>query len=274
LKSLGYQEGSNLLIEYRQFGNDVTSMQAMAAELVRANVDVILVDGPGEATLRAVLTETQSIPVVVMAINFDPLESRYISSLARPGGNLTGVALRLPELAAKQIELASEMSPSPRLAILWDEFTASQFEAASKAAQVRGLEVRSLKQETRPYDFHAAFRTIAAGPPAIALVISSAYFALQRSDIARAAIEFKVPTLFTLRHYVEQGGLMSYGPDHAVMRRRAVALVDRVLKGAKPGDLPFEQPTAWGLTINLKTASAINFDVPPLVLTRADEVIE
>ncbi len=277
LRMLGYEEGRNLTVEFRQFGNnanDLTTMQALATELVQAKVDLILVEGPGEAALRAVSSVTQALPIVVIAVNFDPLESGYVSSLARPRSNLTGVALRLPELAAKQIELASELSRSPRLAILWDEFTADQFRAASKVAQARGLEVKAVKLESRPYDFSAAFRSLATDAPSVTLVFTSAYHYPQRVEMAQAAIRHRVPTMFVFRYYVDAGGLLSYGPDQVVMRRRAISYVGRILKGADPADLPFEQPTKWELVINLKTAAALSFDVSPLLLARADEVIE
>jgi hypothetical protein len=178
--------------------------------------------------------------------------ARYVPSLARPGGNLTGVTLRLPELAAKQLELLTDVFPqATRLGILWDQFTASQFEAAEENARTRRLSINSRKLENPPYDFNGAFRTLAADRADMVLVLSSAYFARQRPEVARVAVEFRVPTMFTA------GWLMSYGADSAVMRRRGIAYVDRIMKGAKPSDLPIEQPTKFELVINLKTAKAL-----------------
>ena len=274
LTAFEYREGENFTVEHRELVDDADRLSTIAAELVRSDADVIVVEGP-EALLKAALGATKSIPIVMIAINFDPLARGYVTSLARPEGNLTGVAFRQPELAAKQLELLKEAFPqATRLAILWDRFSADQFDAAEQNARSWGLAIKTLKLENPPYDFDEAFRILAADRPHMVLVLSSPYFARQRPIVARAALQHGTPTMFIFRSYVESGGLMSYGVDMTAMRRRAAAYVAKILKGTRPGDLPIEQPTKFELVVNLKTAKALGIELPPSLLARADEVIE
>jgi putative ABC transport system substrate-binding protein len=198
-----------------------------------------------------------------------------VSSLARPGGNITGVFYRQPELAAKQLELLTQAFPEKsRLAILYDTNSADQFIAAEEAARSAPLELRPLKLEKPPYDFGVAFQTMTQGGAQMVLVLSSPFFVEHRSEVAALAIEHRLPTMFVFRSYVEAGGLMSYGVEQLVMYRRIGVYVAKILNRTKPADLPVEQPTKFELVINLKTAKAIGLEVPPTLLARADEVIE
>ena len=198
-----------------------------------------------------------------------------MSSLARPGGNITGVFYRQPELAAKQLELLTQTFPEKsRLAVLYDTNSADQFSAAERAAGSMPLELRPLKLEKPPYDFGAAFRTMAQGGAQMVLVLSSPFFVEHRPEVAALAIEHRLPTMFVFRSYVESGGLMSYGVEQLAMYRRLGVYVAKILNGTKPADLPVEQPTKFELIINAKTAKALGLTVPDKLLVAADEVFE
>jgi putative ABC transport system substrate-binding protein len=241
---------------------------------MRLQVDLIVAQGP-EVALQAVVGASRSIPIVLQAINYDPIERGYVASLARPGGNITGLFFRQAELAAKKVELLAQAFPErTRLGILWDALTADEFGAAERAAKSLNLELRTLKLETAPYDFAAAFQTIAQGGAQMLLVLSSPFFAEHRRQLAELAIQHRLPSMFIFKSYVEVGRLMAYGVDQAAMYRRAAVYVARILKGTKPADLPVEQPTKFELVVNLKTAKALGLEVPPTLLARADEVIE
>jgi putative ABC transport system substrate-binding protein len=241
---------------------------------MRLQVDLIVAQGP-EVALQAVVGASRSIPIVLQAINYDPIERGYVASLARPGGNITGLFFRQAELAAKKVELLAQAFPErTRLGILWDALTADEFGAAERAAKSLNLELRTLKLETAPYDFAAAFQTIAQGGAQMLLVLSSPFFAEHRRQLAELAIQHRLPSMFIFKSYVEVGGLMAYGVDQAAMYRRTAVYVARILKGTKPADLPVEQPTKFELVVNLKTAKALGLEVPPTLLARADEVIE
>ena len=274
LKSLGYVEHENLSIEYRALGDDLASLSHAANELIQSTVDVLVADGP-EAALRAVAQAGPTTPIVILAVNYDPVARGYIASLSRPKGNITGVVFRQPDLAEKQLELLKEAVPgAAHLAVLWDPISADQVSALEHGAQSHGLKTSMLKLEHPPYDFDATFRTLAAGTPDMLLVLSSPYFNRQREHLAQVAIEHRLPTMFTFQSYVEAGGLMFYGADNDVLHRRAANYVSKILKGARPSDLPVEQPSQLKLVINLKTAKALGITIPQSVVARADEVIE
>jgi putative ABC transport system substrate-binding protein len=273
LRQLGFREGENLTIEYRRL-DDPRGPFAMAAELMRANVDLLVADGP-EVALQSVVGASRAIPIVFVAVNYDPINRGYVASLARPGGNITGVFLREPELAEKQLELLRQAFPDrAQLAVLWDALSADQFSAAEAAAKSMQLELRSLKLEKPPYDFDTAFRTLAQDASQMVLVLSSPFFTEHRSLIAELALCHRLPTMFIFKSYVEAGGLMSYGADRKPMMRRAASYVAKILNGANPADLPVEQATTYELAVNLKTAKAIGVAIPTAILLRADEVIE
>jgi putative ABC transport system substrate-binding protein len=273
LRELGFSEGPNLVIEYRNV-NDARGSFVAAAELLRSQPELIVVTGP-EVGLQAVVGASGFIPIVMIAVNYDPIARGYVASLARPGGNITGLVYLQLELAGKQLELLTQAFPDrTRLAVLFDALSADQFGAAETTAKTLNLRLDALKLEKPPYDFERGFRSAAAGNAQMVLVLSSPYFIAHRSRIADLAIEHHLPTMFIAKHYVEVGGLMSYGVDFATMWRRAAHYVAKILGGAKPADLPVEQASKFELVINLKTAKAIGVEFPTGILVRADQVIE
>jgi putative ABC transport system substrate-binding protein len=236
-------------------------------------MDLIWANGP-EVALQAVVGASGFIPIVILAVNYDPMRG-YVSSLAHPGGNITGVFYRQPELAAKQVELLTQAFPNAtRLGVVWDALSADQFGAAEQVARTRQLVLQPLKLENPPYDFATAFRTLAQGGAQMALVLSSPFFTEYRSQVAEAAQAYRLPTMFIFKSYVQVGGLMSYGVDQIPMYRRIAAYVAKIFDGAKAADLPVEQASKFELVVNLKTARAIGVELPTAILIRADEVIE
>ena len=269
----GFREGQNLSIDYRGLG-DPRGPFVVAAELVRSQPDLIVTIGP-ETSLQAVVGASGFIPVVMIAVNFDPLAVGYIPSLARPGGNITGLVFQQLELARKQVELLTQAFPDrARLALLFDAQSADQFNAAALAAQALNLQVQALRLENPPYDFDAAFRGATSSGAQMALVLSSPFFLPQLARIVELANTHRLPSMFIAKHWVQAGGLMAYGADFRAMFRQAADYVARILKGAKPADLPVEQATKFELVVNLKTAKAIGIELPTAMLLRADEVIE
>jgi ABC-type uncharacterized transport system substrate-binding protein len=236
---------------------------------------LIVATGP-EASLRAAVGVSGTIPIVMIAINFDPIARGYVASLARPGGHITGVVFQQLELAQKQVEVLAQANPGKtRVAIFFDEAqTGDQFRAAERTAQSLSLEVHGVKLESPTHDFDAAFRSAAMAGAQMALILSGPAFVTHRSRIAELAIQHRLPTMFIVKHYVVAGGLMSYGVDFVPMWSRAADYVAKILKGAKPADLPVEQATKFEMVVNLRTAKAIGIELPTSILLRADEVIE
>ena len=276
LGQAGYINGRNIAMDYIFRSVELSPpalTEAIAAELARG-AEVIIAYGP-ERTLAAAVAATHTVPIVMVAIDYDPLAKGYIASLARPGGNITGVFLQQIELSAKRLDLFKEAVPDMRrVAMLWDRISADQYEAARKAAAVLGISAVSLEFHDRPYDYGRALAEVGVGPGDGLLVMTSPIFAVDRERLPRLALNLRLPSMFTGRSYVEPGGLMSYGPNGDGMARLAAHYVDRILKGAKPADLPVEQPTRFELVVNLKTAKALSLTIPPSILARADEVIE
>jgi len=270
----GFKNGQNLIVDFRRVEQDLRGLSADASTLVRSNVNVLVTQGT-EPALQAALAATRSLPIVMMAANYDPFASGYVKSLARPDGNVTGVFLRQTELAEKQTELLWQAFPDRmRVGILWDVISADQFSAAERRAKIFGLQVHPLKLENPPYDFEAAFGSLAAASTQTLLVLSSPHFTPARAQIAQLAIQHRMPTMFIFRTYVEAGGLLSYGADFPAMHRQAATHVAKILKGAKVGDIPIEQPNRFEFAVNLRTAKAIGIELPTAILLRADEVIE
>jgi putative tryptophan/tyrosine transport system substrate-binding protein len=273
LKALGFEEGKNITINY-QLVADPRGTFVAAAELLRSPVDLIWANGP-EVALQAVVGASGFIPIVILAVNYDPIERGYVSSLAHPGGNITGVFYRQPELAVKQLELLTQAFPhATQLGVVWDALSADQFAAAEPVARARQLALQPLKLEKPPYDFAAAFRTLADGGAQMVLVLSSPFFSEHRPQIAEASRAHRLPTMFIFRSYVDAGGLMSYGVNQVQTYRRIAAYIAKIFKGAKAADLPVEQVSNFELVVNLKTARAIGVELPTAILLRADEVIE
>jgi putative tryptophan/tyrosine transport system substrate-binding protein len=272
LRKLGITHGQNLLVEHRHADQETPGPFVGAVELVASKVGLILVVGP-ELYLKAAIAASTTVPIVVFAVNYDPIALGYVESLPRPGGRITGVFSRHPELAGKQLELMTEAFPDRRrVAILWDTQTADQLSVAERVA--KSLRVEQLPYKMETYDFDAAFQNLAVRAPQMLLVLSSPLFTPQRSRIAELAIQYRLPTMFIFKNYVEAGGLMSYGVDTIAMWRRVASFVAAILRGAKPADLPLEQATKFELVVNLKTAKALGLTIPPTLLARADEVIE
>jgi ABC-type uncharacterized transport system substrate-binding protein len=247
---------------------------AAARELVAAKTSVIVAVGP-EISLRAALAPNSGLPIVILAFNYDPIARGYVESLAHPGGNITGLFTRQPELAVKQLQLLVEAFPGKdRLGVLWDDQTAEQFASAESEAQKMQLVMTSIKLTSPPYDFEKAFRTAEENGVQILLVLSSPLFAPHNKEIADLAIRHRLPAMFTFRIYVDVGGLMSYGVDTEPLYRRGAAFVAKILRGAKASDLPVEQASNFELALNLKTAKASDFTLPTSILLRANEVIE
>jgi ABC-type uncharacterized transport system substrate-binding protein len=274
LRDLGYVEGQTIAIEYRWTEGKPERMRELAAELVRLKVDVIV--APTSIYTEAVKRATSTIPIIFMS-HADPIGSGHVANLARPGGNITGLSLMMTETSVKGLELLKEAVPGLfRIAVVWDPATPSHgpglraLEAAiaKRRFRIQPLGVRS----TAEYDsaFSAMVRERADG----VLVLSTPLYIASARRLAELAMTHKLPSLFGPRHHVEAGGLMSFGPDRRDMFRRGALYVDRILKGARPADLPVQQPTTFELAINLKTAKALGLTIPPSLLQRADQVIE
>jgi putative tryptophan/tyrosine transport system substrate-binding protein len=274
LRQLGFTEGQNLVVEFRRIDQGMPKAFTGANELAAAKANVLFAFGP-ELALQAAAATRPALPIVILANNYDPIARGYVASLAQPGGNITGIFSRQPELAVKQLALLAEAFPDrTRVAALWDEQSADQFSEAERAAQSMRLSLRSLKLDQPPYDFASAFHALAQDGAQMLLVMSSPLFARQNTRIAELAIQHRLPTMYILRHYVDVGGLMSYGVNFTPMMRRAASFVAKILRGAQPADLPVEQVTNFEFVVNLKTAKAIGVTLPTSILLRADEVIE
>jgi putative ABC transport system substrate-binding protein len=274
LARLGFREGDNLTILFQTSMHDDSVLAAKAREMADAKVDALVSLGT-EPALKAAANASKTIPVVFVANNYDPIATGYVQSLAKPGGNVTGIFLRQTELAEKQVELLVEACPDrKRLAIVWDAVSTDQFVPAEARARLLGREVQSLKMENPPYDFDAAFRKIADGGAQMLLALTSPFFAAQSRRLIELANQHRLPSMFIFKPYTLAGGLMSYGADNVAMYTQSAVLVSRVLKGAKPADLPVELPTKFEFAVNLKTAKAIGVELPTSILLRANEVIE
>jgi len=273
LRELGYVEGRNLTIDFVQ-DNDLDRLAAAVGEFARRGVDVI-VTGGGESVLKAAITATagRATPVVFRAVDLDPLAKGYIVSLAHPVGNLTGVVFEQPELAAKGLDLLTQAVPHiKRIVLLYDVVGEDQRKAATGAASALGLALEAIEMRNPPYDYEPALAET-DGARGDALVMTASPFHRQAAA-AEAALRHRLPYIGVGRGSAEAGSLMSYGPNISEMFRISADYVDKILKGAKPADLPVQQPTKFELVINLKTAKALGLTIPPAILARADEVIE
>jgi putative ABC transport system substrate-binding protein len=277
LRDLGYVEGRNIVIEYRDHEGKVERLPALAAELVALKVDVIVAANTG-AGLAAKQT-TKTLPIVVAAAA-DPVTSGLVGSLARPGGNVTGLSALAPELVGKCLELLSQAAPGvSRVAVLWqpgalDERTdKDMLKAADVAARALGVRLQFVGARG-PADFDGAFSDMTRARAGALTVLTSVMFIGERRHLVDLAAKTRLPAVYPQRDFVDAGGLMSYGPNGPDLFRRAATYVDKILKGAKPADLPVEQPTKFELVINLKTAKALGLTIPQSLLLRADEVIQ
>ncbi len=274
LRELGWVEGKNIAIEYRSAEGRPERLPTLAAELVRLKVDVIVASNP-QAT-KAAQQATGTIPIVMGAVG-DPVAVGFVPGLARPGGNITGPSMMMPELVGKQLELLKEVVPRvSRVAVLWNPAHptgAPQLREAEGAA--RALRVRLQPLDARgPSEIDSAFAAMIRGRAGGLLVLVDSMLFSHRTRVADLAAKSRLPAMYGFRDFVDAGGLMSYSANLADMYRRAAAYVDKILKGAKPADLPVEQPTRFELVINLKTAKVLALTIPQSVLIRADQVIQ
>jgi ABC-type uncharacterized transport system substrate-binding protein len=273
LRELGYVEGQNVAIEFRNAEGQVDRVPGLAAELVRLNVNVIVT--ASDPATRAAKEATTTIPIVMLAVNFDPIALGYVASLARPGGNVTGLLFQHRELTAKRFGLFRELLPRvSRVAIVWDSQAADQLKEVEAANRRVGFKLQPLELRNPPYDFANVFRVAMRSRGEAIFVLEAPSIFRDGAQIAQLALKNRLPTSFAFREYVDAGGLISYGVNFPNMWRRAAEYADKVLRGAKPGDLPVEQPTKFELVLNLKTAKALGLRIPPTLLLQADRVIE
>jgi len=274
LRDLGYVDGGNTTIEHRSSEGKYERLPALAAELVRLNVDIIV--APAAQNVLAARQASRTIPIVMASVG-DPVGNGLVASLARPGGNVTGTSFLTSVMVGKQLELLTQISPRvARLAILLNPANPGHpltLEEAKAAAHSLRVQLQALEARG-PDDFERAFAAMAREHAGALFVPWDGTFLVHLTRITRLAAKTRLPTLYGQRGYVDAGGLASYGPSAIESFRRAATYVDRILKGAKPADLPVEQPTKFEFVINLKTAKALGLTIPPSVLQRADEVIQ
>jgi putative ABC transport system substrate-binding protein len=273
MRALGYVEGQNLVMEYRAAEGQYERLPALAAELVRLPVDVLLaVITPAALAAK---DATTTIPIVMMGVG-DPVGIGLVASLARPGGNVTGLTSLQSELVGKELEFLKEVLPTvSRVAVLWNPANpahARHVRVADVAAQALGVQLH-LVEARDPEAFDGAFAAMTSAHAGALLVLGDALVFEHRRRLAELAVTSRLPTVHNIRPYVEAGGLMAYGPSWPHLWQRAAAHVDKLLKGAKPADLPVEQPTTFELVINLKTAQALGLTMPPALLFQATRLI-
>jgi putative tryptophan/tyrosine transport system substrate-binding protein len=272
LRELGWIGGRTIAIEYRWSEGRPERVAEIAAEFVRLKVDVIVTYGGAVATVK----EATAVIPIVFAIAGDPVGSGFVESLARPGGNITGMSLQQHDIASKRIELLRDVLPNlRRLAILFNAgYPASMLEAGEvqNAAHTLGLEVAS-HEIRRAEDIAPIFETLKSQADAL-YVVDDTLIIANRTSIITLALGARLPTIFANRDYVQAGALMSYGPNYTALFRRAADFVDKILRGTKPADIPVEQPTVFGLAVNLTTAKALGLTIPASFLSLADELVE
>jgi putative ABC transport system substrate-binding protein len=275
LRGLGYVEGQNVAYEARFAEGKAERLPSLAAELVRLKIDVIVATG-GPAAVAA-KQATSTIPIVLAPAAGDAVAAGLIASLARPGGNVTGLTDESVQLSAKRMELLKEAVPKAALiAVLWnanDQGMTLRYREIEKAARILHVEVQALGVR-EPDDFAVAFSTMTRRRPDALFLVTDSLTILNRKRVIEFATTYRIPAMYEFSSYVRDGGLMSYGPSPEDGFRRAALYIDRIFKGAKPADLPAEQPTRYYLAVNLKTAATLGLTIPQSVLLRADEVIQ
>jgi putative ABC transport system substrate-binding protein len=274
MRRLGYAEGTNLVIEYRSGAGRPEQFPDLAAELVRLNVDLIVTRGT--PAVLAAKKATTTLPIVMAAIG-EPVETGAVASLAKPGGNVTGLSSFVTELTAKRVEIMREVLPAiSRIALLDNMANGSvpaQWDEAKRASAAFGMQP-NLHDVRKPEDIEAAFDAIAAQRNEALLAGLDSVVIANRARVIELAAKHRLPAIYASREFVEEGGLLSYGTHYGDLYRRAAIYVDKIFKGAKPADLPVEQPTKLEIVINLKSAKALGLTMPPSLLARADDVIE
>ena len=274
LRDLGYVEGQNIVLELRFAQGKPERLAAMAIELAQMKVDLIVIESAQAA--RAARDASKAIPIV-MAVVGDPVGAGLVASLARPGGNITGLSTLSPELSGKRLELLKEVAPqAKRVAVIWNDSNpaaAGNLAATRTAARSMGIDIQSVEVR-KASDLDLALEAVAAARPGALLTLTNGMFLANRTRIVEFTARSRLPAIFPDREFAEAGGLMAYGPSLTANFRRAAAYVDKILKGAKSADLPVEQPTKFELVVNLKTAKALGITIPQSLLLRADEVIQ
>jgi putative ABC transport system substrate-binding protein len=274
LRELGYVEGTTIVIEWRDAKGKSDRLPELAADLVRLKVDIIVTGGAGAT--RPAKEPTSSIPIV-MAQDRDPVGDGFATSLARPGGNITGLASLYPEIAGKQLEILKEMIPKLTRVAVFGNPTRQGYAQVVKELEVAAEALRIQRQilvVNSPKDIGAAFRAASTGRADAVIVMGGPTFNSQRTRLAELAIKHRLRAMYDRPEYVDHGGLVTYSANIIGFDRRAATYVDKILKGARPADLPVEQPTKFELIVNLKTAKQIGLTIPPNVLARADRVIK
>jgi putative ABC transport system substrate-binding protein len=274
LRERGWIEGQNILFEFREAEGNFARLPGLAADLVRLKVDLIL--ARSSQFVQPAKEATSSIPIVFV-VHADPVGTGHVASLARPGGNITGLANLVVDLAPKLLELLGSAIPrAKRIAVLWNPDTPSHtpaLKAVQEAGRTLGAQLQTVSARTAA-ELEGAFKTMARARAQAVLVVGSPIFFTERQHVAKLAIAHRLPATADAREYAEAGVLMSYGANYEDLYRRGAIHVDKILKGAKPADLPVEQATKFELVINLKTAKALGLTIPPSLLQRADEVIQ
>jgi putative ABC transport system substrate-binding protein len=272
LRALGYVDDKTLRIEYRYAEGQSRRLAELAAELARSKVDILT--GMGGDVAAALQKATRTIPIVV-AMSTDPVRSQLASSLARPGGNLTGITFLFDELAAKRVELFREMLPNgSRLTVLWDpSHVDNDFTEVQTAARRQNIKLQSLELHG-PVDLDTTMQAAAKGRPETLIVVPSRLTAFLSKRIVDVATQQRIPVISGWREFAQDGAVMTYGPNRNEIAKRLAIYIDKIVKGVKPADLPIEQPTTFELVINLKTAKALGLIIPPSLLLRPDQVIE
>lgn len=274
LGELGYVEGRNLVVDFRSADGVAERFPSLARDLIRAKSDLIFVIGP-EQSARALLDAKPGVPVVILATEYDPVKAAIVSSLRRPGGNVTGMVLLQPALAAKRLQLLREIVPkAKRFLVLFDRFSAEQLESVRQAAEQLTVEIVAETFAALPYDLESAFAKGRAAVVEAVTVLTSSVLFDQRRRIAELALKHRLPSMAGQVLYAEAGFLISYGVNPAKAFVRVGDIAASILNGAKPGDIPVEQPTEFELAVNLRTAKALGIPIPPSILVRADRVIE
>jgi putative ABC transport system substrate-binding protein len=270
MRELGYEYGRDFVTDARGGEGRTEMYPVLAGELVRLPADVIVAGGP---TLPAVMQATSTIPVVMVGGALDPVRDGFARSLGQPGGNITGLSIQQVDTTAKRLEILKEVAPTALVAALWEVTSRSSWRAAETAARARGWKVLSLEVNATVGVERAFKMAVSAGAGAL-LVIGGGRIFGQTQQVVDLAAANRLPAMYSLRSFVDAGGLMSYGADLIDSWRRSATFVDRILKGAKPADMPIEQSTKFELVINLKTAKALGLTIPRSLLLRADQVIE
>ncbi|HUK08473.1 MAG TPA: ABC transporter substrate-binding protein [Stellaceae bacterium] len=271
LRELESADGQDFTIDFDLLDGNPGSFPDAVQRLINRGADVLLAPGQ-EVALRAARAATRTIPIVMVAIDYDPIALGYAQSLSRPGGNITGVYFNTIETAAKRVELLKEAVPSTtRMIVFWDAISTDSFQATVAAAQGLGLKLQSVQLRNPPYDYEAALATATPGPKDALLCVQSPFFFHDREELDALAIRHRLPSLCG---GVDSGGLVAYAPSLNAMFRTAADYVHKIRDGANPSELPIEQPTRYKLVVSLRMAKALGVTIPPSILARADEVVE